>query len=212
MTAADDDRYPVHPVTPDRWADLETLFGPRGAMGGCWCMWWRVKRSEFEQQQGEGNRLALKALVNGGTVPGLLAYDGDQPVGWVSVAPREAFGVLQRSRTLKPVDAQPVWSVVCFFIHKDYRSQGMSSHLLRRRRRLRPRAGRDDCRGLPGRATQPTRCPTCTPSPGWRRRLRGRASWRWRGGQRAARSCGTLLSRRLTAENAESAEETHEGK
>jgi hypothetical protein len=65
MTTAD---LSIYPVTPDRWTDLETLFGPRGAVGGCWCMWWRLKRSEFDQQKGAGNRAALQG--HAGEVPG----------------------------------------------------------------------------------------------------------------------------------------------
>jgi hypothetical protein len=41
-----------HPVKNKRWADFETLFGERGACGGCWCMLWRLARKEFEQQKG----------------------------------------------------------------------------------------------------------------------------------------------------------------
>lgn len=119
------------PVTPERWDDFEALFGPRGAVGGCWCMWWRIKRKDFEANQYDGNRASMKAIVDSGTVPGLLAYDGDKPVGWVSVAPREDFPVLQRSPVLKPVDEQPVWSVVCFFMPRAYQSQGLSAQLLR---------------------------------------------------------------------------------
>ena len=119
-----------HPVSPDRWDDFETLFGPRGAMAGCWCMWWRIKRKDWEANQNEGNRAAMKAIIDSGTVPGLLAYHGDAPVGWVSVGPREDFPVLQRSPILKPVDDQPVWSVVCFVVHKAYKGQGMSGRLL----------------------------------------------------------------------------------
>ena len=119
-----------HPVTPDRWDDFEVLFGERGACGGCWCMWFRLKRSEFERQKGEGNRLAMKAIVESGEVPGILAYADGQPVGWCSVAPREAFGVLQRSWVLKPVDEQPVWSIACFFIAKPYRRKGLMGRLI----------------------------------------------------------------------------------
>lgn len=114
-----------HPVTPDRWDDLEQLFGPRGAVGGCWCMWWRIKRKDFERQQGDGNRQAMREIVASGQVPGILFYDGGQPVIWCSVAPREDFSVLARSPILKPVDDRPVWSIVCFFLAKAYRSQGL---------------------------------------------------------------------------------------
>lgn len=119
-----------YPVTPERWGDLERLFGKRGAVGGCWCMWFRLKRSEFEQQKGEGNRQALKRLVDAGETPGILAYAGAEPIGWCSVGPREVYPVLDRSRNLKPVDGQPVWSIVCFFVAKQYRHRGISVRLL----------------------------------------------------------------------------------
>ena len=122
--------FDFHPLTPDRWRDFETLFGPKGACGGCWCMWWRLTRSEFERQKGEDNRQAMKAIVESGEVPGILAYAEGKPVGWCSVAPREVFGALQRSRILKRVDDQLVWSVVCFFIAKGYRRKGLTVALL----------------------------------------------------------------------------------
>jgi GNAT superfamily N-acetyltransferase len=121
----------IHPLTPDRWDDFVTLFGKRGACGGCWCMFWRLKRSEYEQQRGGSNQQAMHFLVSTGTVPGLLAYLDNQPIGWCSLAPRESFPVLERSRILKPVDDKPVWSVVCFFIAKTQRRQGVTLELLR---------------------------------------------------------------------------------
>lgn len=119
-----------HPVTSDRWADLEQLFGPRGAMAGCWCMWFRIKRSEFEQKKGAGTKRMMKKIVNSGDVPGILAYDDGEPVGWCSIAPRDRFDSLNRSRTLKPVDEQPVWSIVCFYIAEGYRHSGMTQQLV----------------------------------------------------------------------------------
>ncbi|MHB8947194.1 MAG: GNAT family N-acetyltransferase [Bacillota bacterium] len=118
------------PLTPDRWADCERLFGPRGACAGCWCMWWRLPRSEFGRMKGEGNRLAFKAIVDSGEVPGIIAYDGGEPVGWCSVAPRESFSALERARKLKRLDDRPVWSVVCFFVAKGHRRQGLTVRLL----------------------------------------------------------------------------------
>jgi GNAT superfamily N-acetyltransferase len=119
-----------HPVIAQRWDDFETLFGPRGAVGGCWCMWFRLKRSEFDVQKGEGNKRAMRRIIDSGEIPGLLAYYQEEPIGWCSVAPREAFPVLDRSPVLKRVDDQPVWSVVCFFIARPYRHQGVSLQLL----------------------------------------------------------------------------------
>jgi GNAT superfamily N-acetyltransferase len=121
----------VVPLTVDRWPDLEALFGPRGAVGGCWCMWWRVPSSAWESRKGDPNRLALMALAAAERPPGLLAYSGDQAVGWCSLAPRSEFTRLERSRVLKPVDDAPVWSIVCFFIARKQRGSGVGSALLR---------------------------------------------------------------------------------
>ena len=122
--------FDFFPLTSDRWDDFTQLFGERGACGGCWCMWMRLTRSVFEQQKGELNKNAIKEFVDSGNIPGLLAYQNDEPIGWISVAPREEFTILQRSRILKPLDDKPVWSVACFFIDKKYRDQGLSVRLL----------------------------------------------------------------------------------
>jgi len=111
----------IFPLTRDQWSDLETLFGERGACGGCWCMWWRLTRSEFERQKGKANKQALKVIVNSGEIPGLLTYSKDKPIAWCSVAPKEHFPALGRSRILQQVDNTPVWSIVCFFVAKPYR-------------------------------------------------------------------------------------------
>jgi GNAT superfamily N-acetyltransferase len=120
-----------HPLTPERWPDLESLFGPRGACGGCWCMTWRLTHSAFEQHKGEDNRRAFRRIVNSGAQPGVLAYAAGQPIGWCSVAPRSEFSFLERSRILAPVDDAPVWSITCLFVSKDWRRRGLSTSLIR---------------------------------------------------------------------------------
>jgi GNAT superfamily N-acetyltransferase len=119
------------PLTLDRWTDLETLFGANGACGGCWCMAWRLPRAQWQQQKGEKNRRALKRIVSLGRAPGLLAYSSGAPVGWCCIGPREDFPALARSRVLAPVDDEPVWSIVCFFIARPFRGQGVSVELLK---------------------------------------------------------------------------------
>jgi len=119
-----------HPLTQERWGDLEKLFGQRGACGGCWCMYWRLARSDFMRQRGEMNRRAFRNLVDSGKVPGILAYAESQPIGWCAVAPRETFPRLERSKILGRIDNKPVWSVACFFVAKAFRRKGMSVRLL----------------------------------------------------------------------------------
>ncbi|MFO7624585.1 MAG: GNAT family N-acetyltransferase [Anaerolineales bacterium] len=93
-------------------------------------MWWRLKRSEFNQNKGAGNKHAFQGIVEAGDVPGLLAYAGDQPIGWCALAPRDAYPALERSRILKRVDDQTVWSITCFFVAKPYRRRGLTVMLL----------------------------------------------------------------------------------
>lgn len=118
------------PLTGETWPHFEMLFGEKGACGGCWCMWWRLKRSEFEKQKGEKNKEAMRQIVKSGEIPGIIAYYKQEPVAWCSVAPREIFPPLNRSRVLKAVDDKPVWSIVCFFIAKPYRKMGLSVRML----------------------------------------------------------------------------------
>jgi len=122
--------YKFYPVTKENWKDFENLFGDKGACAGCWCMYWRLKQSVLDAQKGNGNKRAMKKIIDLGNIPGILAYAEGEPIGWCSVAPRKEFSRLENSRILKPVDEKSVWSVVCFFIHKNYRKQGLSTALL----------------------------------------------------------------------------------
>jgi GNAT superfamily N-acetyltransferase len=118
------------PLTEKTWRDLELLFGPRGASGGCWCMWWRLRRSEYEKKKGARNKRAFHAVVRSGAPSGVLAYSQGKPVGWCAVAPRSDYPVLAHSRVLAPFDAQPVWSVTCFYVARGWRRSGLTAKLL----------------------------------------------------------------------------------
>ena len=124
-------RLTFHALTPERWPDLETLFGERGACGGCWCMWFRLARASFVEGKGEGNRRAFRKLVRSGAEPGILAYAGPEAVGWCALAPREHYPRLERSRSLAPIDDRPVWSVTCFFVARAWRRRGVTVELLK---------------------------------------------------------------------------------
>ncbi len=142
-TADGDPLIEIHPVTADRWADLVDLFerrGPRGGQpvsSGCWCMFWRLEGRRFDEfwgrgsDRGAGNKAEMRSLVEQDREPGLLAYVDGVPAGWCSVAPREEFARLERSRTLARIDDEPVWSIVCFYIHGHYKGRGIAQALLR---------------------------------------------------------------------------------
>lgn len=123
-------RIEVHPLTPHRWDDLEHLFGKRGAWGGCWCMWFRLRSGENRRNTTAQNRAALKGIVDSAEPPGLLVYLDGEPAGWVSLDPREKFARLQHGRVWKPLDDKPVWSIVCFVVGRKYRKQRLMTRLL----------------------------------------------------------------------------------
>ncbi len=93
-------------------------------------MTWRLPRAEFNRNKGDANRHALHELMRKGPAPGVLANADGKPAGWCAVAPREAYPALERSRILKPVDSQPVWSISCLFVEKSHRRQGLSTKLI----------------------------------------------------------------------------------
>jgi GNAT superfamily N-acetyltransferase len=119
------------PLTPDLWADFELLFGPRGACAGCWCTFWKLRGKAFDENTGEPARQMQKSIVDSGTVPGLLAFYGDEPVGWIAVESRSAYPKLAHSRILKPVDDANPWAVTCFFVAKQARRQGLTVEMLK---------------------------------------------------------------------------------
>lgn len=119
------------PLKRNLWPDLEELFGPNGACGGCWCMFWKLRGKAFDEARGIETRQMHKSIIDAGTSTGLLAYLHGDVVGWVAVEPRRAYPKLAFSRALKPVDDQPVWSVTCFFVAKKHRRSGITVELLK---------------------------------------------------------------------------------
>jgi GNAT superfamily N-acetyltransferase len=93
-------------------------------------MYSRLRGQEFEHGKGAANRRAFRRIVMAGQQPGILAYAGEEPVGWCAAAPREVYPRIVHARQLQPVDDRPVWSVVCFFIARPWRRHGLTSRLL----------------------------------------------------------------------------------
>lgn len=121
----------IRPASPDRWRDLERLFGPKGAYWNCWCMYWRLRRRDFRAAAPDARKAALRAWVRSGAEPGLLAYRQGKPVAWCAVAPRDEYAAIAASPRLKPVgETASVWSITCYFVAKEHRRTGLMSALL----------------------------------------------------------------------------------
>ena len=134
---------------PDRWKDIEALFGERGACGGCWCMAWRQSASEFRANKGDKNKARFRAIVQKGHEPGVLAYLGDEPVGWCAVAPREKYPRLENSKVWARLDDEPVWSITCLFVKKGFRNRGLSPKLIEAATQLAKKHGAGIVEGYP---------------------------------------------------------------
>lgn len=91
---------------------------------------WRLPASAFEKGKGDGNKMALKERVDKGDFVGILAIDGVKAVAWCSVAPRATFPRLEKSKILKPVDDELVWSITCLYLDKSMRGRGFASEMI----------------------------------------------------------------------------------
>jgi GNAT superfamily N-acetyltransferase len=119
----------IRPLTPNNFADVETLFTARGCSyaKGCWCLAYRYQKRDMPADK----RDVLKRLAKTAKIaPGLIGYRGDTPVGWISLGPREDFARLATSRVMKPIDDTPVWSVICFVVPKEHRGAGVAQAML----------------------------------------------------------------------------------
>ena len=120
------------PLTKANWAKFVQLFGNKGACENCWCMYYRLSKSDYAEGKTEdSNKEAMQNLVIENKPTGILAFYEGQPIVWCTFAPREDFIKLERSRVHKRIEDLPVWSVSCFFIDKAFRRQGVTVELLK---------------------------------------------------------------------------------
>lgn len=116
--------FEFRPINADNWPDFETLMESRGSPHNCWCTAW----IDVEKKAGKSEKKAtMRKRVEDGTPVGLLVYANNEPIGWCAVAPRETYRPLGGDET-----KDHVWSVVCFFIKRDFRGQGISNQLLKK--------------------------------------------------------------------------------
>lgn len=124
----------IRPLTPERLSDLASLFEQGGDPKWCWCAYFRIRGFDFSKGSKERHRAAMEAATYATAeedrAPGLVGYDGDEAVGWISIGPREDYERLAHSTVLKPLDDKPVWSIVCFVVSRKARGSGVATALL----------------------------------------------------------------------------------
>jgi GNAT superfamily N-acetyltransferase len=120
----------ILPVTPATAGDLDRFSAAYGTFRWCSCQRSRLRSTQFREAGKEGRVAALAGQVRAGEPVGVLAYDGGDPVGWCSIAPRESYAAILASRVIPRPPGERVWSVVCFFIASRARRQGLTRKLL----------------------------------------------------------------------------------
>lgn len=127
----------IHPATPDRLGDLAELFETGSATRGCWCMWFISPAPEVRAGWSNGgNRRAFEELAEHADPPlGLIAYEEDEPIGWLATGPRARYprAIGPRARLMKERDASEdddVWLLPCFFVRVGHRRSGVTAALI----------------------------------------------------------------------------------
>jgi len=122
----------ILPATIDLWDQLADLFARRGGPDTpfCWCIFWRVRSKDFSEASPASNRERLRAIIEEGPPPGLVAIEDGRAVGWVGLAPRSEYQRIERSRVIPRVEGPVPWVVSCFVVSRDARGRGIASALL----------------------------------------------------------------------------------
>ena len=120
----------IRPLTDDTWDALATLFREGGDPRWCWCQFWRLRSKDMSVMKVPELRDRLHDQARSMLAPGLVAFDGDRAVGWVSVAPRDDYQRIVYSKVIPKIDDRPVWSIVCFAVSSTARHRGVARALL----------------------------------------------------------------------------------
>ncbi len=123
------------PLSPDRVEAMGQVL--KGSWGSsCWCIHPRLTDKQMRALPGDGpgsrkRRTEMEKLAAQNPAPGMLAYAGDQPVGWVAIAPRGELCRVDASRATPRVDDVDVWVIPCITIARDWRGQGIGAELIK---------------------------------------------------------------------------------
>ncbi len=123
-------RVDVKPASIERFADVAIILGPRRPDASvCWCLSHRLDSRTNRQLVGPARGEHVRSLCRRDVAPGVLAYLGDEVVGWAATAPRSELP-FARSSKIPYVDDLPVWSVWCIRVRPGHRGKGISHRLL----------------------------------------------------------------------------------
>jgi GNAT superfamily N-acetyltransferase len=126
----------IIPANQASWADLQAVFGTADYPGMCYCQHYKTRDCHWSSLSGEERHRRLREQTRcddprARTTSGLVAYLGQEPVGWVAVESRAAYPRLAKVRTVwsgrqEDKTDDGVWAVTCFVTRKGYRKRGIT--------------------------------------------------------------------------------------
>lgn len=122
--------WQTYPVTPDRFEDFADVINPNRRVTHCWCLSHRLRARDIEQLGGGDREQAMRRLCERENPPGVVTYLAGKPVGWCNIGARADIPRLANSRLIRPVDAVPVWSIICVVVRGGHRRKGVTAHLI----------------------------------------------------------------------------------
>lgn len=126
----------IQPLTPDLWPAFEDLFGKQGACYGCWCTYFRLPPAARKANDSRQKKAIIRERIERGPPPGLLAFEGEQAVGWMQIGPRADVPEWNNAgRGSAPVDPShasdpTAWAISCFFLRTRARGKGLTHRLV----------------------------------------------------------------------------------
>lgn len=120
----------IEPLTESRMEDFAAVVNPNHRQKHCWCLSHRLSAQEIRERGGEDRYEVMCSLAREKIAPGVIAYLGDQPVGWCSISPRAQIPKLENSKLIRPVDDLRVWSIICMVVRGGYRRRGVNRQMV----------------------------------------------------------------------------------
>lgn len=125
----------TEPATIRRWDDVQHALTGGGDGASCQCIWPMLSNTDWNATTRDQRTEMLRAELDAGPPPGLIAYVDGAPVGWIRIGPRPAQARIPRTRiiaksTAEPLDDPTVWAVTCFVVRREHRGTGLNRALL----------------------------------------------------------------------------------
>jgi GNAT superfamily N-acetyltransferase len=140
MATARKGKLTIRPLTAARVDDVKTV--TRGTWGSaCWDLFPRYTAAQQRELGITGSGPGTAESKRRGGLPqrprrrknsaGLVAYEGREPIGWISLGPRYDFSRVDNSRATPPVDDVPAWVIPCITVRRGHRGEGVAVAMIR---------------------------------------------------------------------------------